>query len=96
MRYSSTEKQKNFEGKEFYKTTFYPVIYDDINDLYITVSDNTFLDQLSKKYYGSEQYWWVIALANNISNGKLSVSVGSQIRIPGNLERIINDLRNLN
>ena len=53
-------------------------------------------DSLAKKYYGSEIYWWVIALANNISDGKLSVNADKQIRIPGNLPTILQNLKQAN
>jgi hypothetical protein len=96
MRYSYTDIKKTFDGKDSYRSTFYPVIHDDETDIYIIAADNVFLDKLSKQYYGSERYWWVIALANNINTCRLSIPVGKQIKIPGNLDRIIEDLRNIN
>lgn len=96
MRYRYIKTQKRFDGKDVYKTTLLPNIVDDVNDIYITVSDNQYLDNISKKYYGDEQYWWVIAVANNISRGKISVPVGKQLKIPGNLSRILQDFENLN
>lgn len=96
MRYKYTSTEKRFDGKEVYKTTLYPNIPENDNDMYVTVSDNQFLDNISKKYYGNESYWWVIALANNITGGKLSVPIGKQLRIPSNLEKILQDFENLN
>lgn len=39
------------------------------------------LDRLSNKFYGDDQYWWVIALANSISY-PLGIAVGTILRIP--------------
>jgi hypothetical protein len=51
---------------------------------------------LAKKYYGDESFWWVIAQANNLGKGKLSIPLGKQLRIPGNVSQILNNLKNLN
>ena len=96
MRYKYTKIEKRFDGKDVYKTTFYPIIHLDESDIYVTVADSQFLDSLSKKYYGTEEYWWVIAKANKIIGGKLSVPLDTKIRIPGNLQRILQDFENLN
>lgn len=96
MRYQFTKTDKRFDGKRVYKTTLYPVIPETDMDLYITISDEDYLDSLAKKYYGDESYWWVIAVANNISNGKLSVAVDKKIRIPGNLPAILQNLKQIN
>lgn len=96
MRYQFVTTNKRFDGKRVYNTTYYPVIPLDSTDIYITSSEGEYLDSLSKRYYGDESYWWIIANANNLGNGKLSVPVGKQIRIPGNLPRIIQLFTNLN
>ena len=96
MRYQFTPTEKRFDGKLVYKTTFYPVIPENEDDIYVTISEDNYLDSLAKKYYGDESYWWIIALANNISDGKLSINTNRQIRIPGNLPRIIESFKNLN
>lgn len=96
MRYQFTKTDKRFDGKIVYKTTLYPVIPETDMDLYITVSDEDYLDSLAKKYYGDESYWWIIAVANNISNGKLSVAIDKKLRIPGNLPTILQNLKQIN
>ncbi|MHA2278204.1 MAG: hypothetical protein ACXAC2_20680 [Candidatus Kariarchaeaceae archaeon] len=96
MRYQYTPIEKRYDGNEVYKTTYYPVIQESASDIYITVSENDYLDSLAKKYYGSEDYWWVIANANNLGKGKLSVDIGKQLRIPGNLSRILDDFKRIN
>jgi nucleoid-associated protein YgaU len=96
MRYQYTPIYTRFDGSKAYKTTYYPVIPLDSSDIYITSTEGDYLDSLSKKYYNDESFWWVIANANNLGNGKLTVPVGKQIRIPGNLPRIMDLLKNLN
>lgn len=96
MRYQFTQTDKRYDGKLVYKSTLYPTIPFTEEDIYITVSSDDYLDALAKKYYGDESYWWIIAVANNISEGKLSINADKQLRIPGNLASIIQSLQVLN
>jgi hypothetical protein len=96
MRYQFTPISKRWDGQRVYNTTYYPVIQPDTTDIYIIAGEQDYLDSLAKKYYGNESYWWVIANANNLGNGKLSIPLGKQIRIPGNLPIIIQSLKNAN
>ena len=47
------------------------------------------LDLLSNQYYGSPAYWWIIANANNIHDGKLVLKDGTILRIPKDYTEII-------
>lgn len=96
MRYQFTKIGKKYNGKNVYKTTYYPVILPNPDDIYIITNQSDYLDSLAYKYYGSESFWWVIARANNLGFGKLSVKEGIQLRIPKNITKIIQDLKNLN
>lgn len=96
MRYQFTPTEKRWDGKYVYKTTFYPVIPETEDDIYIIASEEDYLDSLSKKYYGDESYWWIIAVANNISEGKLSILIDKKLRIPGNLPNILQSLKQIN
>jgi len=96
MRYQFTPIEKRWDGQRVYMTTYYPVIPFDPSDTYIIASEQDYLDSLAKKYYGDEAYWWIIANANNIGNGRLSIPLGKQIRIPGNVSLIMQDLKRVN
>jgi len=96
MRYQFTPTEKRFDGKNVYKTTYYPNIEESNDDFYITASEVDYLDSLAKKYYGDESLWWIIARANNLPGYKLSIDTNKQIRIPGNIQLILQNLKNLN
>lgn len=96
MRYQFTPIEKRWDGKNVYKTTYYPVIPQSADDFYITVDEADYLDSLAKKYYGDETLWWIIARANNLTGYKLSVDVNKQLRIPQNISFIMNRLKQLN
>ncbi len=95
-RYSVLEQTKRFDGARVYTSVIYPVIHEDPSDIYIITNDTMYLDSLANKYYNDVSLWWIIALANNIGKGKLSVESGKQIRIPKNLSKILNDYKLIN
>ena len=96
MRYQFTPVYKRWDGKNVYRTTYYPIIPHSIDDTYIIASEVDYLDSLAKKYYGDESFWWIIAQANNLGKGKLSIPLGKQLRIPGNINTVLNDLEKIN
>jgi hypothetical protein len=96
MRYQFTPTEKRYDGKNVYRTTYYPPIPESTDDFYITVGEVDYLDAIAKKYYGDESYWWIIASANNLPGYKLSIDASRQIRIPANVSLILNRLRNIN
>jgi nucleoid-associated protein YgaU len=96
MRYQFTPIEKRWDGKNVYKTTYYPSIPESYDDFYITASETDYLDSIAKKYYGDENLWWIIAKANKLSGYQLSVGVNRQLRIPANVASILNQLKNLN
>jgi hypothetical protein len=94
--YSSVAIDKRFDGKRVYKTLIYPVIEIDPMDIYIVSDQTMYLYTLAQKYYNDVSNWKLIALANNIGKGRLSVPPGIQLRIPMNLTKINDDIKRLN
>jgi hypothetical protein len=95
-RYTNIEIKKNETNKRVYKTTLYPKIEVDENDIYIYPNTEDRLDLLAYKYYGDPSYWWIIAHANHIGKGTMKVVSGNQLRIPQNLNKIFSDFKKLN
>lgn len=95
-RYSVAKIDTRFDGKRVYKSVLYPSIAVDSSDFYIITNETMYLDTLAYKYYKDTSLWWIIALANNLGKGRLSVPSGLQLRIPGNVLKIINDYNLIN
>ena len=95
-RYNTTNIINRWDGKKVYLTTQYPVIEPQSSDIIIISNESDYLDNLAYKYYGDPTLWWVIALANNIGKGKMSVPSGFQIRIPMDINSILSQFNNLN
>ena len=93
--YAETLTQKETK-KRYLESVIYPKIAISDEDIYIITQSTDRLDLLSNQYYGSPQYWWVIAVANNINDASLYITEGRQIRIPADLPKILNDLERIN
>ena len=95
-RYDNIEIQKNKKGRRFKNTVLLPIIEPYQNDIYIVGMVGDRLDTLAHKYYNRSSYWWIIARANNIGKGDFTVPIGKQIRIPQNVQTIIDNYNELN
>ena len=95
-RYSSTTVQQRWDGKRVYKTTVYPTIVPQDSDLQVITNTEDYLDSLALKYYGDPSLYWIIALANNLGKGRLSVPPGLILRIPVDVNTILGRFSKLN
>lgn len=96
-RYNYT-KSKKVNKKSVFKPTLYPKIPLRDDDIYIFSRESEKLEHISYRFYGTPEYWWVIAKANNISKGSIFLEPGKQLRIPSstNIQEILNSLEELN
>ena len=94
-RYSNTKVKRDKSGIRVYKTTYYPDIPISDNDQFIYPRYGERLDLLSYKFYGDVTLWWVIAKANGLK-GKVFVPQDTEIRIPGNVSKVLEDFNNIN
>lgn len=46
------------------------------------------LDKLANRFYGDDEYWWVIALANGIGY-PLGIQPGTEVRIPSDVDAVL-------
>ncbi|OUU64334.1 MAG: hypothetical protein CBC24_07365 [Candidatus Pelagibacter sp. TMED64] len=92
MRYKSVEVVKDKDGKRYYS----PIIVKEIpfrdSDLYIYPFPDDRFDTLAQRYYGDSNLWWVIAKANHLSDGKIGVDPEKKMRIPQEIDRILESL----
>ncbi len=70
------------EGTRVFKSTRPTKIKESIDDLIITADEGDRLDLLANKFYGSSALWFVIASVNNLTNGSMHITPGTQVRIP--------------
>ena len=94
-RYSNTKVKRDKSGIRVYKTTYYPDIPISDNDQFIYPRYGERLDLLAHRFYGDVTLWWGIAKANGLK-GKVFAPQDTEIRIPGNVSKVLEDFNNLN
>ena len=103
-RYASIKIEKNTNpdlrslGLNYYTQTSYPEIPLNENDIYVLTDEGDRLDLLANQFYNDVTLWWVIAIANpdNVDFGSISITPGTQLRIPIDLNSIISSFNSLN
>jgi len=78
-------------------STRYPDIQLTEDDLFLQTIRGDRLDNLSYQFYGDPTLWWVISIANPDSpNDSLYPTLGYQLRIPSDINKILDDFEKLN
>jgi hypothetical protein len=97
MRYTYNKILKEKETqKQYFESTIYPKIKPTDNDIYIISTQSDRLDLLASKYYNNASYWWVISVANNLNDASLSIEPGRQLRIPSDINSVLNEFQRIN
>ena len=94
-RYSNTGIKRDKSGVRVYNTTFYPSIPIDDSDQFIYTKFGDRVDALANEYYGDVTLWWIISKANGIK-GQAGLKPGQLLRIPGQVDEILSNFRDLN
>ena len=97
-RYQYIRIEKNPETKvRYYRDSKYPTIPLSENDIYVITTDGDRYDLLAAQYYGDSSLWWIISTANSLlPQNSIFIPVGTQIRIPQNVNGILKSYNNLN
>lgn len=66
-----------------YRTTKYPEIERDFEDIYVFTTQKDRYDMIANTYYGDASLWWIISSANpTYVQDSLIPPIGIQLRIP--------------
>lgn len=103
-RYSQTPKLRNTNefvgtlGTQYYRGVTYPEIPPSENDIWVETEFGDRLDLLANRFYQDVTLYWIISIANPniIDMGSLFIKEGSQIRIPINIQEIVDSYNILN
>ena len=94
-RYKYTSIKKRPDGKRVFNPTMYPKIPISDSDVFIYPKFGDRLDNLAHKYYGDVSLWWIIAKANNLDEAHIGLEVDKQIRIPTDVQPILQKLKEM-
>ena len=96
MRYRNILVKKDKNNKRYYKPTIVPNVPIKDSDIFVYPLYGDRFDTLAQRYYQDPTLWWIIAKANEISNGKISPDPEKKLRIPTEIDDIIESINNAN
>ncbi len=90
--------KKERRGFPIQRSTRYPEIPTDINDIYAYTTEGDRLDLLAEQFYNDVTLYWIISISNpnKLNLGSLFPPPGSQLRIPVNISGIVASYNQLN
>jgi phage tail protein X len=78
-------------------STKYPDVPLSETDVYLYTMRGDRLDNLAYQFYGDSTLWWILSTANpDLPNDSLYPTLGYQLRIPTDINQILNDFEQLN
>jgi hypothetical protein len=96
-RYQNIPIIRNRVGQQQYASTKYPDIPRQFSDLYVISTAEDRYDLLANIYYGDSSLWWIISIANSeLTQGSIYPPEGTQLRIPIDINNILNAYTALN
>ena len=97
-RYNNTDILKTeYTNRPYYKGKFYPNVPLSESDVYVITTVGDRLDNLAYSYYRDSTLWWIIAMANNnTTKGALYPKPGTQLRIPTDINNVLNQYKQFN
>ena len=88
---------KTNQGVPYFKGKVYPNIPLSANDIYVITTIGDRLDYMAYTYYRDSELWWIISSANNnITKGSLFPVPGTQLRIPSDINSILDQFNKFN
>lgn len=86
----------NLTGSTYYQTNVYPEVLPTNNDYYVITTVDDRLDLIAFDFYQDSSLWWVIASANALPGDSIYPPIGIQLRIPIDIQSIINNYNLVN
>ena len=86
----------NLTGSTYYQTNVYPEVLPTNNDYYVITTVDDRLDLIAFDFYQDSSLWWVIASANALPDDSIYPPIGIQLRIPIDIQSIINNYNLVN
>ena len=96
MIYKNNIIKKDKNNVRYYKPRIIPNVPIKDTDIFIYPLYGDRFDTLAQRYYEDSSLWWIIAKANEIGNGKIAPSPEEKLRIPTEIDDILELIDNLN
>ena len=96
MRYDTAKVKKDKNGTRYYKPTVVPNVPFKDSDIFVYPIYGDRFDTIAQRYYNDSSLWWIIAKANELSKGQISADPLKKIRIPTEIDDILESVEKSN
>ena len=96
MRYRNNIIKKDRDNVRYFKPRIIPNVPIKDSDIFVYPVYGDRFDTLAQRYYGDSNLWWIIAKANEISDGRISPDPLVKLRIPTEIEDILQSISQAN
>ena len=96
MRYDSAKVRKDKNGTRYYKPTIVPNVPIKDTDIFVYPIYGDRFETIAQRYYNDSTLWWIIAKANELSKGQISADPLKKLRIPTEIDDILESVEKSN
>ena len=96
MRYDTAKVKKDKNGTRYYKPTVVPNVPIKDSDIFVYPIYGDRFDTIAQRYYNDSSLWWIITKANELSKGQISADPLKKIRIPTEIDDILESVQKSN
>ena len=96
MRYDTAKVKKDKNGTRYYKPTVVPNVPIKDSDIFVYPIYGDRFETIAQRYYNDSSLWWIIAKANELSKGQISADPLKKIRIPTEIDDILESVQKSN
>ena len=92
MRYETVKIRRDLNGVRHYASSMVPNIPIKDTDIFVYPLYGDRFDTMAQRYYNDSNLWWIIAKANEVSDGKISPDPLKKLRIPTEIDDILDSV----
>ncbi len=96
MRYKGNIVKKDKDNNRYYKPRIIPNIPIKDTDIFVYPIYGDRYDTMAQRYYEDSNLWWIIVKANDISDGKIAPDPLKKLRIPTEIDDILELITQVN
>ena len=96
MRYKTANVRKDKNGTRYYKPTIVPNVPIKDSDIFVYPVYGDRFETIAQRYYNDSTLWWIIAKANELSRGEISADPLKKLRIPTEIDDILESVQKSN
>ena len=96
MRYKGNIVKKDKNNIRYYKPRIIPNIPIKDTDIFVYPIYGDRYDTMAQRFYDDSNLWWIIVKANDISDGKIAPDPLKKLRIPTEIDDILQSISQVN